>query len=126
MVRIAEELARRHGAIALVTGESLAQVSSQTMENIATIDEAGQIPILRPLIGFNKNEIVDIARDIGTFEVSILPDQDCCTLFVPAHPVIHSDIKVVHRLEAELPVRELVNAAVEQVKIRHFSFPQSA
>ena len=123
MVRIAEEVAKRHGAIALVTGESLAQVSSQTMENIATIDEAGQIPILRPLIGFNKNEIVDVAREIGTFDVSILPDQDCCTLFVPPHPVINSDIKVVHRLEAELPVRELVNSVVEQVKIRHFSFP---
>ena len=126
MVRIAEELARRHGAIALVTGESLAQVSSQTMENIAAIDEAGQMPILRPLIGFNKNEIIDIAREIGTFEVSILPDQDCCSLFVPAHPVIHGDVKVVHRLEAELPVRELVNSAVEHVKIRRFAFPPTS
>ena len=123
MVRIAEELARRHGAIALVTGESLAQVSSQTMENIATIDEAGHMPILRPLIGFNKNEIIDIARKIDTFDVSILPDQDCCSLFVPQHPVIQSDVKVVHRLEEELPVRELVNEVVEQVKIRRFAFP---
>ncbi len=126
MVKISEALAQQQGAIALVTGESLAQVSSQTMENIATIDEAANIPILRPLIGFNKNEIIDVAREIDTFPISILPDQDCCTLFVPRHPVIQSDIEVVYKLEALLPAQEMIAEALEQVKVRRFAFPESA
>ena len=89
MMRIAEALARKRGSPALVTGDSLAQVSSQTLENITVVEEAASMPIFRPLIGFNKVEIIDVARRIGTYPVSILPDQDCCTLFVPRHPVIH-------------------------------------
>src|SRR5256886_1220326 len=86
MVRIAEALAREHGALALATGESLGQVASQTLENIARIDEAAGLPILRPLIGMDKLEITREARRLDTFEISIEPDQDWCTLFVPAHP----------------------------------------
>ncbi len=86
MVRIAEALARKHGALALATGESLGQVASQTLSNIARIDEAATVPILRPLIGMDKLEITAEARRLGTFEISIEPDADCCTLFVPKHP----------------------------------------
>ena len=122
MVRIAEALARQQGIAALVTGESLAQVASQTLENIAIVDSAAQMPILRPLIGSNKNDIVDIARQIGTFPVSIIPDQDCCSLFVPRHPVTKGSAKMVERLENSLPVDELVERAVEQVETRQFGY----
>ena len=121
MVRIAEALARQQGVAALVTGESLAQVASQTLENIAIVDSAARMPILRPLIGSNKNDIVDTARQIGTFPVSIIPDQDCCSLFVPRHPVTKGSAKVVERLEANLPVDELVEQALERVEVREFS-----
>lgn len=123
MVRIAEVLARQNNIRALVTGESLAQVASQTLENITIIDEAVSMPILRPLIGFNKNEIIDRSRDIGTFPVSILPDQDCCSLFVPKHPVIHGDSRTVNRLEEVLPVDDMVSEALGRVQKREFSFP---
>ena len=122
MVRIAEALARQQGIAALVTGESLAQVASQTLENIAIVDSAAQMPILRPLIGSNKNDIVDIARQIGTFPVSIIPDQDCCSLFVPRHPVTKGSQKVVDGLEASLPVDDLVKQALDGVETRTYTF----
>lgn len=108
MLRIAETLARRAGAKALVTGESCGQVSSQTLDNIAVVDQAADMPVLRPLIGLNKEEIVAMARKIGTFPVSIQPDQDCCSLFVPKHPETRGRLAVVERLEAGLPVTEMV------------------
>lgn len=108
MLRIAETLARRAGAKAIVTGESCGQVSSQTLDNIAVVDQAADMPVLRPLIGLNKEEIVAMARKIGTFPVSIQPDQDCCSLFVPKHPETRGRLAVVERLEAGLPVAELV------------------
>ena len=124
MVRIAETLAKQKSVEALVTGESLAQVASQTLANIAVIDEIADMPILRPLIGMNKEEIVGIARRLGTFDVSILPDQDCCTLFVPAHPVTRSNLKTVQKMEAMLPVEDLVTKALEKVKVKEFAFPE--
>ena len=108
MLRIAETLARRAGAKAIVTGESCGQVSSQTLDNIAVVDQAADMPVLRPLIGLNKEEIVAMARKIGTFPLSIQPDQDCCSLFVPKHPETRGRLAVVERLEAGLPVAELV------------------
>ena len=122
MVRIAEALARQQGIAALVTGESLAQVASQTLENIAIVDSAARMPILRPLIGSNKNDIVDIARQIGTFPVSIIPDQDCCSLFVPRHPVTKGNPKVVERLESALPVDDLVQQALDGIETRAYAF----
>jgi len=86
MVRIAQALARQSGALALVTGESLGQVASQTLHNLARIDEVAVLPVLRPLIGMDKIEITDQARRLETLEISNEPDADCCTLFVPAHP----------------------------------------
>ena len=126
MVKIAEELARQQDSRALITGESLGQVSSQTLENIAVIDEAAVMPILRPLIGFNKEEIINLARQIGTYEVSILPDQDCCTLFVPRHPVTRGRQEVVHKLEKLLPVESLVSQALDGVQMKKFTFPETA
>ncbi len=122
MVRIAQALAQREGIAALVTGESLAQVASQTLENIAVVDAAAQMPILRPLIGFNKNEIIDLARHIGTYPVSILPDQDCCTLFVPRHPVTKGNPEVVRRLEAAFPIESMVQDALDNSDLRRFAF----
>ena len=97
-------------------------MASQTLENIAIVDSAAQMPILRPLIGSNKNDIVDIARQIGTFSVSIIPDQDCCSLFVPRHPVTKGNAKFVAQLEASLPVDELVEQAVDEVEVREFAY----
>src|SRR5437764_3605653 len=95
MVRIAEALARERGALALATGESLVQVASQTLESIARIDDVATLPTLRPLIGMDKLEITTEARRLDTFEISIEPDQDCCTLFVPRHPATRMSERTV-------------------------------
>ena len=88
MVRIAEAIAEREQAEALVTGESLGQVASQTLANMAVVEDATSLPLLRPLVGMDKAEISAQAEQIGTYEISIQPDQDCCQLFVPRHPAI--------------------------------------
>ncbi len=126
MVRITEALASRNRAKAIVTGESCGQVSSQTLDNIAVVDQSADMPILRPLIGSNKEEIVDMARGIGTFPISILPDQDCCTLFVPKHPETKADLDTVLRLEENLAVDEMVQEALENTERRHFASPEAA
>ena len=96
------------------------------MENIAVVDNVAAIPILRPLIGHNKEEIVDMARGIGTFSTSILPDQDCCTLFVPKHPETKANLDTVLRLEEALAVEEMVKEAVKNTERRHFASPEAA
>src|SRR3984893_10089388 len=123
MVRIAAALARRSGARVLVTGESLGQVASQTLENMTVIEEATALPMLRPLVGMDKNEIVDQARRLGTFEVSIQPDQDCCSLFVPPHPETHANIDEVRAAESVLEVETIVADAVRRAEIVHLTFP---
>lgn len=121
MVRITEVLARRHGAKAIITGESCGQVSSQTLDNIAVIDAVANMPVLRPLIGQNKEEIVNLSRRMGTFPISIQPDQDCCSLFVPKHPETHARLETVLKMESSLAVDELVEAAVAGTELREFS-----
>ena len=123
MVRIAEALAARNRCKALVTGESLGQVASQTLDNIAAIDHAAQVPILRPLIGMDKEEITRQARRIGTFEVSILPDQDCCQLFVPRSPATHATVEELVAAESALDVAGLVEAAIAQTESETYTFP---
>ena len=123
MMRIAERIAMETGAHALLTGESLGQVASQTLENIATIEDSTDLPILRPLIGSNKQEIIDVAKKIGTYQISIQPDQDCCSLFVPKHPETKSTPARARRLEELLPVDAMVETALEGVEIRKFAFP---
>jgi tRNA uracil 4-sulfurtransferase len=123
MVRIAEALARKHGAAALTTGESLGQVASQTLSNIARIDEAAGIPILRPLIGMDKLEITDQARRLGTFEISIEPDADCCTLFVPKHPATRMSEHEVSTVESRLEIPRLVASGCDGASVEAFAFP---
>ena len=121
MMRIAEVIARATGAEALVTGESLGQVASQTLANLAVIEAAAGLPVLRPLVGTDKGEISAEAARIGTFETSILPDQDCCSLFVPRHPATRAHLDEVLALEARLDVAALVAQAVtatERVRLR--------
>ena len=126
MARIAAEIARCEGAKALVTGESLGQVASQTLDNLAVIEEAVRIPILRPLIGSDKEEIVQQARAVGTYDISILPDQDCCSLFVPRHPATFCNLEEVQRAESGLHIAELVQLATKQLEIHECEFPEPA
>ena len=126
MVRIAEALARQSGAQALVTGESLGQVASQTLHNLARIDEVALLPVLRPLIGMDKIEITDEARRLDTLEISNEPDADCCTLFVPAHPGTRLSQEEVADMESRLDVPALVRAGVEAATMETFDFPLGA
>jgi thiamine biosynthesis protein ThiI len=112
MVRIAETLSGRERASALVTGDSLGQVASQTLENLSVVSAATRLPIFRPLIGDDKEDIIALARRIGTYDISILPDQDCCTLFVPKHPETMARLEEVEAVEKGLEVGRLVDTAV--------------
>ncbi|MBI4637399.1 MAG: tRNA 4-thiouridine(8) synthase ThiI [Candidatus Rokubacteria bacterium] len=123
MVRIAEALGRRHGAEALTTGESLGQVASQTLTNIARIDEVARLPILRPLIGMDKLEITAEAQRLGTFETSIEPDADCCTLFVPRHPATRVSEEEIRAAEARLDIEGLVARGCAEASLETFAFP---
>jgi thiamine biosynthesis protein ThiI len=124
MGRIAEQIAQREHAKALVTGESLGQVASQTLENLTVIEEAVGIPVLRPLIGSDKEEIVQQARALGTYEISIIPDQDCCRLFVPRHPATSSGWEEIREAESHLEIEKLVQMGLDQLEMRLFEFPE--
>jgi thiamine biosynthesis protein ThiI len=124
MVRIAEALAQHIGALALATGESLGQVASQTLANLRVIEAVSSMPILRPLIGMDKSEIMREAQAIGTFETSILPDQDCCTLFVPRHPSTRAPLERIEATEQKLDVPALVHMALDGVETIEMHFPQ--
>jgi thiamine biosynthesis protein ThiI len=123
MVRIAEALAAREDCWGLVTGDSLGQVASQTPENLSVIQEAATLPILRPLIGMDKLEITDQARQIGTFTTSIEPDQDCCSLFTPPHPSTKTRIEHIQTIEQDFDVAALVKQGLDKVESSVFSFP---
>lgn len=123
MLRIAEAIARQEKAKALVTGESLAQVASQTLDNMAVIQQAATLPILRPLVGMDKQEIIDQTRRIGTFETSSIPDQDCCQLFVPKHPATKSTGWEVQEAESKFDVKELLRLGLDGAVKEDFTFP---
>jgi thiamine biosynthesis protein ThiI len=123
MMRIAEAIARKAGAGALVTGEVIGQVASQTLENLSTIDAAAGLPVLRPLVGMDKDEITAQSQRLGTYPISIVPDQDCCQLFTPKHPATRARRDDVERLEADLPVARLVEEAVDTAVVEEFDFP---
>jgi len=123
MLRIAERLARKGHCRALVTGEVIGQVASQTLENMTAIAEATSLEILRPLVGMDKDEITAEAIRIGTYPISIIPDQDCCTLFTPRHPVTRARAADVERAEQALPIEEMVAAAVAATVVENFTFP---
>ena len=119
MMRIAEKLAEKDDCIGLITGESIGQVASQTMFSLRVTDEVCELPVYRPVIGFDKQEIVDLAEKIGTFETSILPYEDCCTIFVAKHPVTKPNLKSIVRSERHLEenIDELVARAIETDEI---------
>ncbi len=123
MMRIAERLARLNRAQALVTGEVVGQVASQTLENMANIDTVVAMPVLRPLIGMDKDEIIAEAQRLGTFPISIIPDQDCCTLFTPKHPATKARRHEVERAEEGLPIDEIVTTASASAELERFHFP---
>jgi thiamine biosynthesis protein ThiI len=125
MLRIASRIAGRRGAKALVTGEVIGQVASQTLDNLVTIDRAANLPVLRPLVGMDKEEIVGDARALGTYGVSILPDEDCCQLFTPRHPATGVRLPRAEEAEAALPVEALVDQAVAAASVERFAFPSS-
>jgi tRNA uracil 4-sulfurtransferase len=123
MMRIAEAIAREHRGKALVTGEVVGQVASQTLENMTAINEVVSMPVLRPLIGMDKEEITAEAQRLGTYPVSIIPDQDCCTLFTPRHPATKARRADVAAAERTLPVQEMVTEAVAGAVVERFTFP---
>lgn len=124
MMRIAEAIARQVHAQALVTGESLGQVASQTLPNLATVGEAATLPLLRPLVGMDKQEISDQARAIGSFEISILPDEDCCQLFMPRHPSTRVHLDEARAAEELLDVPALVQQSLATVEVQEMRFPE--
>ena len=117
MMRIAQEIAKQNECNALITGESLGQVASQTMESIVCTDAVCEMPVFRPLIGMDKTEIMDIAKRIGTYETSILPYEDCCTVFTPRHPVTKPKLDTMPKAESKLDVEALVREAVEGTEL---------
>lgn len=120
MMRIAERLAKKVGGQCIVTGESLGQVASQTIEGMTSSGSVVKdLPILRPLVGFDKTEIIECAREIGTFESSILPYEDCCTVFLPKHPLIRPKAEDVLRAEAKLDVEGLIEEAFRSLETLH-------
>jgi tRNA uracil 4-sulfurtransferase len=125
MIRIAEALARQVGALALVTGESLGQVASQTLENIAQIDDAAGMPVFRPLIGTDKLEITAEAERLGTFEISIEPDADCCTLFTPRHPATRMSADATRGVESALDSARLCEMGLSAATLETFAFPST-
>jgi thiamine biosynthesis protein ThiI len=123
MMRIAQELARANRAQALVTGDVVGQVASQTLENITAINDVVTMPVLRPLIAMDKDEITAQAQRLGTYPISIIPDQDCCTLFTPRHPVTKARRRDVELAEAALPIEEMVAGAIAAMAVEEFEFP---
>ena len=114
MMRIAERIARDSGSLALITGESLGQVASQTLPALVTTDAVANIPVLRPLIGMDKEEIVTISRNIDTFETSILPYEDCCTVFTPKHPKTRPTLESCSEAESGLEIDALIEKAISE------------
>ncbi|OFW01083.1 MAG: tRNA 4-thiouridine(8) synthase ThiI [Acidobacteria bacterium RIFCSPLOWO2_02_FULL_68_18] len=123
MLRIAERIARAAGAQALVTGEVVGQVASQTLENLAVIGRVASLPLFRPLIGMDKEEITAEAIRIGTYPISIVPDQDCCTLFTPRNPQTRARLPQIEAAETALPIEALVEGAVREAAVEDFQFP---
>jgi len=124
MMRIAEALAQSVGATALVTGESLGQVASQTLSNLAVVEAATALPVLRPLVGMDKAEISAQAERLGSFEISIQPDQDCCQLFVPQHPTTRMTLEQAREAEAPLDPPAMVRMALASMTVEEFVFPE--
>lgn len=122
MMRVAENIANKYGAKALITGESLGQVASQTIESLYCTNAVTHMPVFRPLIGMDKSEIVEISQKIGTYDISIRPYEDCCTIFVPKHPIIKPDLEEVIEGEKNIDYEKFIDSLViDQIKIKQDS-----
>jgi len=117
MFKIAQEIAKKENALGIFTGESVGQVASQTLENIRAIEEAVNLPVYRPLISWDKEEIIKKAREIDTFDISILPDEDCCSRFVPAHPETKAKLGEIKEAEIRLNVQKMIKTAINNASI---------
>ena len=117
MYLIAERLAKKYKCLAIVNGESIGQVASQTLSSIKAVNDVTNYPILRPLCSFDKLDIIDIAKKIDTYDISILPFEDCCTVFVPRHPVINPNLKHIYEEESKYDFSELIDEAIKNVEI---------
>lgn len=117
MMRIASEIALKEGALALITGESLGQVASQTAQAIICTDSVSKLPVYRPLIGTDKEDTIKIARSIGTYDISVLPFEDCCTVFVAKHPKLDPDISLCEKIERSLDIQELTSYGIRNTEI---------
>ena len=120
MLKIAQIIAKKEDCQALVTGESLGQVSSQTLPNIKIVEEGIKIPIFRPLIGQDKQEIINLAKKIKTFEISIKPQEDCCTLFVPKHATAKGKIEEIERIEKKLDIQKIIQETIKKTEIERY------
>ena len=123
MLRIAERIGRARGAQALITGDVVGQVASQTLENLAVVGSVATLPLYRPLIGMDKEEITAEAVKLGTYPISIIPDQDCCTLFTPRNPMTRARLARIEAAEEALPIEELVERAVQEAVVEDFEYP---
>jgi thiamine biosynthesis protein ThiI len=123
MLRIAERIARARQAQALITGDVVGQVASQTLENLAVVGSVATLPIFRPLIGMDKDEIMAEAAKLGSYPISIIPDQDCCTLFTPRNPLTRAKLAEIEAAEQALPIEDLVDRAVQEAVVEDFAFP---
>ena len=123
MMKLAEMFARQDGCLGLITGESIGQVASQTMHSLAVTNEVCTMPVFRPLIGFDKQEIVDISEKIGTYETAVLPDEDCCTIFVAKHPVTKPNLNIIRRSETHLAdkIDEMMETAFRTAELIEIS-----
>ena len=119
MMKIAEKMAEQDGSLALITGESIGQVASQTVHSLACTNEVCTLPVFRPLIGFDKQEIVDISLKIGTYETSVLPYEDCCTIFVAKHPVTKPNLRTIRHSEEKLAdvIEDLMEEAIRTTEV---------
>jgi thiamine biosynthesis protein ThiI len=118
MMKIAEDLAKQSGCMGLITGESIGQVASQTIQSLYCTNEVCTMPVFRPVIGFDKQEIIDLSEKIGTYETSIQPFEDCCTIFVAKHPVTKPNLNVIKKDEKQLDdcIEELYKKAIDTVE----------
>ena len=123
MLRIAERIGKLRQAQALVTDDAVGQVASQSLENLAVVGSVATLPLFRPLIGMDKEEVIAEAQRIGTYPISIIPDQDCCTLFTPRNPLTRARLAEVEAAEQLLPIEELVGRAVQEAAVEDFEFP---
>ena len=117
MIRVANALCEKYRYKTIITGESLGQVASQTIESLTSTNAVATYPVLRPLISFNKDEIIDIAKDIDTYETSVLPYEDCCTVFLPRNPIIKPRVKDAEREEEKINLEELLNLVIDNIEV---------